>query len=185
MEDMMPYCAPNILKTKFMNLHKTELDDTEAFLESRFQLATTVKGTGVFHHFMPLSATRLGAKQISNDDQFTLKVDLIPQPNSINSLQIAMQNKFVCAAYDPKWDTRIVTEIDEETEDGLVNFMYPKRPISFFHWPFEQDFWLIPLQHIMCNIDVPCLVVNNRGQYDITNESKVIIGELWKKFLQR
>ena len=43
-----------------------------------------------------------------------------------------MQNKFVCAAYDPKWDTGIVTEIDEETADGLVNFMYPKRPISFF-----------------------------------------------------
>ena len=48
-----------------------------------------------------------------------------------------MQNKFVCAAYDPNWDTGIVTEIDKETENGLINFMYPKRPISFFSVGFQ------------------------------------------------
>ena len=142
------------------------------FLESRFQLATTVKGTRAFHHFLPLSAIKLGAKRISNDDQFALEVDLISQPNEANLQQIAVQNKFISAAYDTNWYTGIVTEVDKDTEDALFNFMHPKGPSQFFHWPSKQDSCWIPFQHILCIIDVPCLE-NNRGQYRITNESKV------------
>ena len=68
----MSYCVPNISKIKFLSLQKNELNKIKAFSKSRFRVSTTVKGTRAFYHFTPLSATRMGAKRISDDDQFAL-----------------------------------------------------------------------------------------------------------------
>ena len=183
---MMSYCVPNLQKIKFINLLKDELDATKSFLETRFQLAATVKGTRAFHHFRPLSSTKLGAKRVSQDEHYALEVELNEDSeNQEHVLQSEIiQNQFVCAVYDKKWYIGMVIELDKLNNDALVNFMHRKGPSLFFHWPQNKDCCWTPFQHILCTVDVPSLV-NSRGQYELSKESKVKVDRGWEKYHKR
>lgn len=184
-EEMMSYCVKNLQKMKFINLLKDELDAMKAFLEHRFRLATTVKGTRAFHHFRPLSSTKLGAKRVSQDKQYVLEVELDEDSNQEHVLQTEIiKNKFVCCVYDQNWYIGMVIEIDKPNNDALVEFMHPKGSSEFFHWPQNKDSCWTPFQHILCTIDVPCLF-HNRGQYQLTKESALKVIQVWKKYHQR
>ena len=153
-------------------------------MEPQFELAVTIKSTWAFHHFRPLSLTKLGVKRISHDDQYALKVDLTSSQNQKIFLQVLIINKFVCAAYDLDWYIGLVVEVDMPNNDAMVEFMHPKGPSDYFHWPQKKDSCWIPFQHILCTIDVPCMM-NNREQYQLKRQSKMRIDQVWKKFIQK
>ena len=72
----MSYCKSTIPKIQFVKILKDHLNHVKAILETRFQKLSTIKGTRTFHYFKPLSTTRLGMKRISQDNEFSLQVNL-------------------------------------------------------------------------------------------------------------
>ena len=180
----MLYCESNLEKNKFVNLLKEELNQVKVSLEPRFELVVTIKGTQEFHHFRPLSLTKLGVKRISHDDQYALKVDVTSSQNQKIFLQVPIINKFVCAAYDFDWYIGLVAEVDMPNNDAMVKFMHPKGLSDYFHCPQKKHSCWIPFQHILCTMDVPCMM-NNRGQYQLKRQSKMRIDQVWKKFIQK
>ena len=68
--------------------------------------------------------------------------------------------------------------------DAMVEFMHPNSPSDYFHWPQKKDSSWIPFQHILCTIHVPC-TMNNCEQYQLKQQSKMSIDQVWKKFIQK
>ena len=181
---MILVCMSNLEKIKFVNLLEEELNQVKVNFEPRFELAVTIKGTRAFHHFRPLSLTEMGVKHISHDDQYALEADLTRSQNQKILWQVPIINKFVCVAYDFNWYVGIVAEVDMPNNDAMVEFMHPKSLSDYLYWPQKKDSCWIPFQHILCTIDVPCMM-NNQGQYQVERQSKMRIDQVWKKFIQK
>ena len=159
---------------------KDNLNYVKAILEPCFQKSSTIKGTRTFHYFKPLPTTRLGMKRISQDNEFSLQVNLEDE-NRYSLIQNAHENQFLVAAYDKKWYVGIIKEIDQSSSDFLVDFMHPCGPSHSFHWPKKRDICWIPCQHILCLVDAPTLI-NSRGFYQLSLKSAENVNHAWLHF---
>ena len=63
--------------------------------------------------------------------------------------------KYVASIYDHKWYVGTVSNLSDENNDVLVNFMHPHGPARSFMWPTFEDKCWVPLEHILCMIDCP------------------------------
>ena len=181
-EAMMRYCETHLSKIKFVHLKKEDIAKAQIKLQPRFNKATTIKGIRSFHFFKPLSPTRLGMKRVSIDEEFSLEVE-VDRPSISSTLTITelKQNRFVCIVYENKWYIGVIEEIDHESSDIWANFMHPHGPSHSFHWPKQQDKCWVPLQHVLCLVDVPCLS-SSRGFYLLSDASKKTIDTQWNNF---
>jgi len=101
--------------------------------------------------------------------------------DTLNDLQYATPNQFLSAVYDDKWYIGIIKEADSENSEFLLDFMHPNGPSSSFRWPEKRDICWVPIQHVLCRIEAPCLVTN-RGQYQMTLESTQAVKKAWLNF---
>jgi len=175
--DMVAYCSKTLTNITFQILPKEELKSHEAKLKGRFETARTIKGTRTFHYFKLLSATRMGMKRISDNSQFALEVDILQSDDSTLMHNVSVGH-YICAAYDKNWYTGIIKQIALENNDFLMALMHPHGPSHSFRWPEKQDLCWVPFQHRVCAISAASLV-NTRGQYELSTQSKDQIENAW------
>ena len=86
--------------------------------------------------------------------------------------------KYIACIYDEKWYIALIHECSHENQDVRVQFM--KRNGLLLYW-FENDHrnqcW-VPLQHIICNVEVPILGSSSRkytlSRNDFDNIKKLL-----------
>ena len=165
---MFKCCVEHIKTIRFVLIQKVDMTSVRKFLNARFENGRTVPGTRSYHHYVPLSTSKIAYKRTSEDigyhntfelirGKYTEEVVLIPKFNLMD---------FVACKYDSFWWIGTITNIGEQ--DVLINFMHPHGPTMKFSWPPREDKCWVPLQNIIVVIDIP--TTRSGRIYDISKQ---------------
>ena len=100
-------------------------------------MAKTVPGTRSFHHFIPLSDSKIATKRLSEDEKFDLEYEF---NNTVHVTIAELEfGQYIGCIYDHLAWIGVVKEIDVENQDILVKFLHPNFPSPSFHWPAKGD----------------------------------------------
>ena len=152
-DKMFAFCHSTIKNVKFYLLKANEMKARREETNARFGIGSTIPGTQSFHQFIPISKNTVGFKRISSDKllagehTFGKKQPPIAPGVSVGS--------YVATVYDLDWYIGLVDSIDHQRQECMINFMHPKLPTGFIHWPATVDKCLTPLNRILTAIDVP------------------------------
>ena len=173
---MLDFCEANISEIKFLFVDKIELVERREILSKRFENIYPVPGTRSFHMYEPLSNCSIGAKRCSEDEQYSLKHDLLQDQQVLKKVNAF---EFVACLYDLKWWIGIALEVNDEEGDILVKFLHPNRPARSFSWPPNDDVCLVPTLHILHKLEVPTTTTGR--QYTLNKvDIKIISNEFVK-----
>ena len=174
---MYTFCRNTFNDIHFEIISSEDIEATKPTLEKRFRLGSTLKGTRSFHYFEPFSGHAIGAKRISSDSQFSLKVDMIATDLTTTgstgispSICTPAPGSYIAIAYDQKWYIACVIA-NTKSDDVEVDCMHPHGPARSYHWPVRKDKCLVSQNHVVCNIKCPNLR-SVRGQYNISTEDE-------------
>ena len=140
-------------------------------------------GTRSYHQFIPISETLIGAKRISEQDDFTSIYEFAGGKTNYNenSGSTYLIGDYIACIYDLDWYIGRVESVCEEEGDMNIRFMHPKGsgwryPKNIF-WPARDDFCYIPQNHILCKISAPTPVTDRK--YKVSpNDFKSIVRAL-------
>ena len=152
MNDMFEFCKDNISGIHFICLSQEELKIARDELGVRFSNISPVRGTRSFHQFIPVSASQIATKIVSNDENISLVCNF---DVSFNNNMDILPNSWVAAIYLNAWYVAKVMEVDFDDCDALLDFMHPKGPSHNFFWPSNSDQIWVPFDHIVCKISPP------------------------------
>ena len=133
-------------------------------LEQSMSQARTLPGTRSFHYFQPISSNIIGAKRVSDDEEFSLEFNLTGTVSD-DSAHDAKPSNFVICRYDDNYWIGI-----------LVNFMHPHCPAFSFHWPSRKDICWIPNVNIDAIIQ-PLSTITGR-QYNLSHNDSQKVASL-------
>ena len=126
----------------------------------------------MYHQFVPLSCcNRMGAKRCSDDDEFACIHDF--HANFALDEEIAI-GSYAAVTYDQCWWLSVILEKNDVEHDVKVNFLHPKGPSKFCHWPQRDDVCFVPNNCILKIINVPT-TTSTRRTYEISTEDHGVI----------
>ena len=176
--DFFNFCDQEITAVTSLFISRDEINKSRSLMEERYKMAKTVPGTRSFHHFVPLSASKVATKRLSEDDKYDLEYEFSNTMNvTVTELEV---NQYIGCVYDHAVWIGVVVEINIENQDILVKFLHPKLPSQSFHWPAKDDTCWVPNIHLLCKIAAP-LTATGR-QYNIDPKDRDVILNLWEKF---
>ena len=155
------------------------MEDAQRNLEQRFSRTNTLPGTRGFHHFVPVSASAIAAKRVSEDKEFALEFDLVLGRKNQRAAKLAMSDFIVCL-YDGHYWVGLVDDVDYENDDVKVKFMHPHFPSRSYYWPSREDKCFVPTVNVVCRVEPPS--TSTGRQYKLESKDiKTIEDELKKK----
>ena len=93
--EVFRFCKEEIKGIEFIFILQADVEITRTSLEPRYTIAKPVPGTRSFHQFIPLSASCIGAKRISMDENYALELS-----NPVSESIALSVNSFVVCLYD-------------------------------------------------------------------------------------
>ena len=79
-------------------------------MKDHYTMAKTVSGTRSFHHFVPLSATKVATKKLSEDDKYDLEFQFCNTMHvTVTELEV---NQYIDCVYDHAVWIGVVIEIN-------------------------------------------------------------------------
>ena len=153
------------------------MDNVRKYLKTRFQNGGTIPGTRSYHHYIPISSTKISFKTTSEDINFagstpiskTIK-EHVPTQNELCKFKLM---DVVACKYDSFWWIGTIEKIDKENSDLMVKFMHPHGPSKKFSWPNRDDCCWVPFNNILININVP--TTRSGRMYEISDTDYVKI----------
>ena len=177
-EDFFNFCNDEIKMVTSIYIPKEEIEATREKMRERYEKAKTVPGTRSFHHFVPLSHSKIATKRLSEEKTYTLEFEFDHHATQ-TALEVTV-SQFVCCVYEQATWIGVVCEVDQENEDVLVKFLHPRFPSPSFHWPSRNDMCWVPNIHLLCNISVPTTVTGR--QYTVDENDIENIQYSWSTF---
>ena len=178
-KQVFEFCQQEVHGINVFFVSHEEMEDARRTLEQRFSRTNTLPGTRGFHHFVPVSASAIAAKRVSEDKEFALEFDLVLGRKNQRAAKIAMSDFIVCL-YDGHYWVGLVDEVDEENDDVRVKFMHPHFPSRSYCWPSREDKCFVPTVNVLCRVEPPS--TNTGRQYKLESKDiKTIEDELKKK----
>ena len=148
-------------------------------------MSSTLDGTRSLHYFKHQGNGKIGAKILSEDDSFEMVVKHVPIL-SFNLTDFHFGD-YLAFVYDGKWYIGYVSDMDvtgnRNELEVEIQSMHPSGLSQSFHWPRRPDTVWVTLTQLLCQIDCPNLV-SSRGQYQLSNDMKNKINEMWHLFSQ-
>ena len=160
-QEVFTFCKEEIKGIEFIFISQADMEITRMTLEPCYTNAKTVPGTRSFHHFVPLSASCIGTKRISMDQNYALQFNFLSTPAS--EPIVLSVNSFVVCLYDAKW-IGLIEEVDNDQRDAKIRDAY--------FWPVKDTCW-VPDENIICNIGVPTTVI--RRQYKLQPKDQEVL----------
>ncbi len=68
----------------------------------------------------------------------------------------------------------MITEIDMNKQDVLIEFLHPHGPRKNFHWPTKQDKCLVPIQWILACIETPATTTGRMYEISEKDHANII-----------
>lgn len=188
-EEMYQFCIIDIPGIKFFNVPPSDIDDAKQMLETRFELAKTIKGTQQFHRYVPVSKTTLKVYKLSVQSDAPREVSVTGKtqteeqsPLPIDTNFIIHKNYFVCCYYQKEPWIGIVEEVSDEFGDFFINFMHPKGPAKQFFWPSKKDCCWVMEEDIICVVASPVMTSSSSRKYNISKKDLIIISQICSKW---
>ncbi len=146
-------------------MNNLELNKHREDLKLRFKHTFPAPGTRMFHQYVPLTESIVGAKKCSENQEFYSKHNLLSKVDAPEGLHLC---DFVACIYDKKWWVGFVLDVNDDDGDVLIKFMHPHGPSRSFSWPNNDDICLVPVTHVLCNVDPPTTATGR--QYILTRK---------------
>ena len=169
--EVFTFCKEEIKVIEFIFISQADMEITRTTLELRYTNAKTVSGTRSFHHFVPLSASCIGTKRISKDQNYALHFNFLSTPAS-EPIVISVNSFVVCLYDDENW-IGLIEEVDNDQRDAKIRFMHPKCIARSYFWPVKDDTCWVPDENIICNIGVPTTVTGR--QYKLQPKDQEVL----------
>ena len=77
----------------------------------------------------------------------------------------------------------MVTEVDINEQDVMVEFLHPHGPQKNFKWLRNPDKCYVPIQNILCTIIISAPVTTTGRMYKISDQEYNNILSLFEKYL--
>ena len=181
------YCwaEAHITGITFLYISSADIEEREKkfSLVERYASVNTIHGTRSHHAFVPISQSSMKMKRISSDDIHSIITLCQAPPCALksdrgndreNDYQPGM---YVACIYDNCWYIGNIVELSDINSDVLVSFM--KRRDTKLSWPHREDKCWIPLQHIICVVDVPQPESQAAQQYQLAIKNYETIKTLY------
>ena len=169
-QEVFTPCKEEIKDIEFIFICQPDMEITRTTLESRYTNAKTVPGTHSFHHFVPLSASCIGTKRISMDQNYALQFNFLS--TAASEPIVLSVNSFVVCLYDDEKRIGLIEELDYDQRDAKIRFMQPKCIARSYFWPVK-DTCGVPDENIICNIGVPTTVTGR--QYKLQPKEQEVL----------
>ena len=134
---MVEYCKNTFQSIHFEIISKEDIDSAANVMSKRVQMSSTLDGTRSYHYFEHLGHGKIGAKIMSEDEGFEIRVNHVP------ILSVAMTEFHlgdnVAFVYDQKWYVGLVLSMSGTNNELEVKSMHPHGPSTSFQWPSRSD----------------------------------------------
>ena len=74
---------------------------------------------------------------------------------------------YIACIYGDFWWICMVSEVNMDKQDVMIEFLHPHGPQKNFKWPRNPDRCLVPVQSIICAITMP--VATTERMYKISD----------------
>ena len=149
-DDMIKFCTSTFPTIIIKSISAEDIATASSTVEQRALLSSTLDGTRSYHYFDHVGNGKVGAKVLSTDDNFEVKVDQIPISN--NCIDDFSPGNHVAYLYDQKWYIGTVSAIEKELNELKISSMHPHGPASSFFWPQRNDIISTPLALVLAKI---------------------------------
>ena len=129
---------------------KKSMQIVRASLKERFDASEMIPGTRKSHHFILQSKSKLMHK-LKNEDNTFLTFDFLNVFEKIDLVSLKTFSYIACI-YGDFWWIGMVSEVNMDEQDVMVEFLHPHGPQKKFKWPRNPDRCLDPAQSILCTI---------------------------------
>ena len=134
------------------------------------------QGQGVITISSQFSTTKIGAKRLSEESEYSIEFDFTSTSRAI-SVEIS---QFIACTYDDMVWIGVAIDRDDENEDINIKFLHPSFPSTSYHWPQRDDACWVPKTYILCIITAPTTATGR--QYHISKNDEQTISKLCPTF---
>ena len=140
-----------------------------ASLKDFFDASETIPGTRKNHPFIDQSKSKLMPKLTSKDNTF-LTFDFLNVFEKIDLVSFKTFSYIACT-YGDFWWIGMVSEVNMDEQDVMVEVLHPHGPQKTFKWPRNPDRCHVPAKSILCTISMPvtsaeCICNISDKEYD-------------------
>ena len=170
-ESVHAFCSSNFDGIQFFTIRKAEMTSIRTLLEERYKLGSTVEGTRSFHHFQPLSTTKIQAKFLSVETEYAITHSFLQTEQDAHDELIASlsQNDYITCVYGNFWWVAMVLKVDCEEKDALCSFMHPHGYSENFHWPTRDQVY-VPFSKILLKVATPTALSTSGRHFSLKKE---------------
>jgi hypothetical protein len=180
-DKMFEFCS-TIKNIKFYLVRANEMGPCREQLNQRFKSGSTIPGTQTYHQFTPVDKNTIRYKRMSSDN-FTIGAHTFGK-KQLSLVAEFKVGSYVAVVYDLDWYIGLIETIDTQNQECMINFMHPKVPNGFIHWPENADKCLTPLNRILTDIDVPSSTSVGGRSYQLKKDEHTLITNLFTDFIQ-
>jgi hypothetical protein len=177
---MFNFCQNEIKGNNLYYISRESNAIIRSEMKQGYATAKTLPGTRSYHNFIPISNTKIGAKVVSEQLEysfvFNFQTDEIIK-ECLSNINIGV---FICLIYDNNPWIGLIEEIDVENKDFQVRFMHPCYPSRSYYWPSRDDVCWVPPKNLFLMINIPSTVTGRH--YKITEIDHQSIAGCWAKF---
>ena len=181
-EAVWMFCSTSFEDILFYMIRKDEMSPIREKLNERYKLGNTVEGTRSLHHFHPLSTTKIQAKYLSVETNYSISHSFLQSDEDehkefIASLKI---NDYITCIYGDYWWLARIIEIDSDEKDVLCSFMHPHGYAENFYFPKKDEVY-VPFSKILLKVETPKILSSSARHYSITKKEIQITEEEFSK----
>ena len=148
------FCQSSMPSIEFFYISKEDLGPVREYLQSRYELGSTVPGTCSFHLFKPVDVGVISYKTTADDANFCGTFYFFNNPTSSKVIQPKMHD-YVAVTYDEHLWIGIVENFDQVAEELQVKFMIPHGVRKAYSWPVRDDVCWLPKQDVIKVLSTP------------------------------
>ena len=157
-EAFTKYVTLNILSVKFFSTLSKDMDIIRCDQKARFEMGKTIPGTRSYHYFMPVDNKMIKYKRTSVSPAFEGEYSFDIQHEAQIDFEQCKLMTYVCCSYDGFWWIGMIKEMDRDNKEIKVHFMHPHGPSRSYFWPTRVDSCWVPMQNVLCKIDIPLTI---------------------------
>lgn len=152
------YVNLNIKSVKFFSILSKDMDIIRHSQKARFEIGKTIPGTRSYHYFQPTDNKVIKYKRTSINPAFEGEHSFNIEPEIQIDIEQCKLMTYVSCKYDSFWWIGMIKEIDRDNNEIRVHFMHPHGPSRSFFWPTRIDSCWVPMQNVLCKVDIPLTV---------------------------
>ena len=116
-EEMFKFCEAEIDGIVCTFIKSETVIEVRQQMQERYASANTLPGTRTYHQFIPLSHSKIGAKYVSEEEQFAFTFDFNIAPKSLER-EVKLSEFVSCIYNECPW-IGVVEEIDVKVKLSL------------------------------------------------------------------